>query len=94
MNKATRESILKENPEYETVEEYIQFLHDDERTEFSGLELLTVAEIHNINHKELRARLESEGFKLQERKPKRPNDIRGFKREELSEKLSFASTTD
>lgn len=87
LNKNNREKFLRENPEFETVEEYIQYLHDDERTEFSGLDLITLAEIHNLNHKELRAQLEGEGFKLQERRPKRPNDIRGFKSEERTEKL-------
>lgn len=87
MNEANRKKFLRENPEFETIEEYIQYLHDDERTEFSGLDLLTLAEIHDINHKELRAVLENEGFKLQERRPKRPNDIRGFKSEERTENL-------
>ena len=35
MTKTQIKKFLEENPEYETVEEFIQFLQDDERTSFS-----------------------------------------------------------
>ncbi len=67
---------LASNPEYKTVEEFVTFCMDDERTSFDHMELRALALNCRMSGSKIRAQLESFGLALVERPASK--QIRGF----------------
>lgn len=67
---------LAENPEYTSVEEFVQFCMDDDRTTFNHLDLRALALNCQASGSKIRAALESYGLSLGDRAPDRK--VRGF----------------
>jgi hypothetical protein len=67
---------LAENPEYRTVEDFVLYCLEDEKVEFSHLELRAIALNTKTSGSKVRASLESYGLRLADR----PVDktVRGF----------------
>jgi len=62
--------------EFASVEDFVEFLWDDDRTEFDWRHLNCLASRTGKSNRALRQELEGWGLKLAERK--RPNKTRGF----------------
>jgi hypothetical protein len=67
---------LAENPEYATVESFIQFCVDDERVAFTHIELRALALNTKTSGSKVRTELEAKGLGLQVREI--PRKTRGF----------------
>ena len=63
-------------PEYESLEEFAQYLDDDERETFTHTDLLKLAQYTGKSNAAIRAELETYGYTLMTR-PK-PQSFRGF----------------
>ena len=74
---AQRKSFIKKNTEFSTIEAFVQSLIDDERTEFTGEEMLLFAAAHQMSFTKVREQLEEYGMKLKVRQIERR--IRGFR---------------
>jgi hypothetical protein len=64
------------DPEFESVEAFVEFCLDDERDSFSAKDLQTLSVATQTSIKRLRAVLEGWGLKLAYREPERA--VRGF----------------
>ena len=93
MTKAQIKKFLIENPEYETVEDFIQFLQDDERTSFTKSDIYHLQDATSKDTKEIYHALEDAGFTFI---PPRPFDkSRGYKSDDhLDSGLSFGPSAD
>lgn len=57
--------------EYQSLDNFVEFLEDDERTEFSYLDIQALVQSLRISHREIRLALEARGFKLADRPKER-----------------------
>jgi len=65
-----------EDSEFDSVEDFVEYLMDDERTEFDWRHLNCLSSRTGISNRALRHELEMWGFTLAERRPER--EARGF----------------
>jgi hypothetical protein len=75
MDLDTIESLAK-NPEYKSVEDFVDYCMDDERTTFTHVELRALAFNARTSASKVRGELEGFGLKLEVREPAKA--IRGF----------------
>jgi hypothetical protein len=73
----TKVILNPRSPEFKTIETFATYLMDDEREEFTHDELIALNASLRKPVAEIRAELESYGFKLAHREPEKK--VRGFK---------------
>lgn len=74
--KPTRESVDMEDPEYSSLEDFVQFLLDDERDTYTHEDLAALNFRTRMPINNIRKELEGYGFKLASRAPEK--QVRGF----------------
>lgn len=76
-NQKQRKSFIKKNPEFTSVQTFVEFLMQSGRKEFSGEEMLLFAGAHCLSFTKVRDELELNGFVLERREI--PRRLRGYK---------------